>query len=122
MAGLCVQDYYVLYDKIVEMEKDGPIVVGASGITVNQFELMLSNFRAEVNQSVDQFYAVLFKVLTEIKVGYQNIEVDDVRVLTMEYELFNEGPRGPEILFDEKLQNDEEYNGEELEEYSESDM
>ena len=85
------------------MEKDGPIVVGASGITVNQFEQMFSNFRAEVNQSIDQFYAVLFKVLTEIKVGYQNIEVDDVRVLTMEYELFNEGPRGPEILFDEKL-------------------
>ena len=28
VAGLCIQDYYVLYDKIVEMEKDGPIVVG----------------------------------------------------------------------------------------------
>lgn len=122
MAGLCIQDYYVLYDKIVEMEKDGPIVVGPQGITINQFELMLSGFRVEVNQSIDQFYSVLFRVLTEIMTGNKNIEVDDVHVLTMDYELFSGGPRGPEILFDEKLQSDEEYNGEEMEEFSESDM
>lgn len=69
-AGLCVQDYYVLYDKIVEMEKDGPIVVGSQGITMNQFEIMLSGFRVEVNQVINQFYSVLFQVLTEIKAGH----------------------------------------------------
>lgn len=112
----------MLYDKIVEMEKDGPIIVGTQGITINQFEIMLSSFRVEVNQSINQFYSVLFYVLTEIKAGHQDIDVDDVRVLTADYELFNDGPRGPEILFDEKLQTDEDYNGEEIDEFSESDM